>query len=79
MNRGVDWERRRLKYVCDVNPAPPRVDDVDNVTFVPMESVGEHGGIDTSLTRAAGTVKQGYTGFQDGDVVIAELQDLSGL
>jgi len=38
-----------------------------------MEAVGERGGIDTSRVRKAHTVKQGYTGFQEGDIVIAKI------
>ena len=67
------WPARRLKYVCRVNPPPPRLPDDAEVTFVPMEAVSERGGIDTSSTRLAGAVKQGYTAFADGDVLVAKI------
>lgn len=38
-----------------------------------MEAVREKGGISTDLTRPAGVVRQGYTGFADGDVVVAKI------
>ncbi len=67
------WPRIRLKYTCQVNPPAPRVADDQEVTFVPMEAVGERGGISTDATRPAGAVRQGYTGFRDGDVVVAKI------
>lgn len=65
--------RLRLKYLCEVNPPPPRVPDSQDVTFVPMEALHERGGISADLSRAAGALKQGYTGFIDGDVVVARI------
>ena len=63
----------RLKYTCQVNPAPPRIPDDREVSFVPMEAVSERGGISTEQTRLAGSVRQGYTGFIDGDIVVAKI------
>lgn len=67
------WDHKRLKYVCTVNPPPPRVPDEQEVTFVPMEAVEERGGIDTSARRLAGDVRQGYTGFRENDVLMAKI------
>ncbi len=73
MSSVSSWPALRLKYTCQVNPSPPKVPDDQEVSFVPMEAVSERGGISTDATRPAGSVKQGYTGFQDGDVVVAKI------
>lgn len=43
------------------------------VTFVPMEAVGEWGGLDTTASRSLGDVLAGYTFFRDGDVLVAKI------
>jgi type I restriction enzyme S subunit len=59
--------------MADINPpVPPSAEDQD-VSFVPMEAVGELGGLDLSRTRSIGEVRSGYTGFVDGDVVVAKI------
>ena len=73
MSARTKWPLRRLKYVCSVNPPAPKVPDTQAVSFVPMEALQQRGGIDANATRTAGAVRQGYTGFQDDDVVIAKI------
>jgi len=43
------------------------------VTFVPMEAIGEHGELDLSTVRDIEEVETGYTQFFDGDVLIAKI------
>lgn len=60
----------------DVNPAAPRLRLLrpeDEVSFVPMDAVGEHGGINLNQTKPLADVSSGYTEFQDGDVVVAKI------
>ncbi len=59
-----------------VNPPAPRLRTLkldDEVSFVPMEAVGELGGLNLDQTRALADVSSGYTEFQDGDVVVAKI------
>jgi len=70
------WQVKRLKYVAEVNPKPWEAgllaaDTV--VSFVPMEAVGEYGGLDLSRINLVGDVGNGYTYFRDGDVVVAKI------
>lgn len=70
------WEVKRLKYVADLNPKASegrRLNSATEVSFVPMESVGEYGGLDLSLTKELGDVGDGYTYFADGDVLVAKI------
>lgn len=70
------WEVRRLKFAAAMNPSPLEVHrlppDAD-VSFVPMEAVGEHGGLDLTRTRTLADVGSGYTYFRNGDVVVAKI------
>lgn len=70
------WEIKRLKYVASLNPKASegrKLESVTEVSFVPMESVGEYGGLDLSLTKELADVKDGYTYFGDGDVLVAKI------
>jgi type I restriction enzyme, S subunit len=70
------WEVIRGRFVMDVNRPAPRLrllKPEDEVSFVPMDAVGEHGGINLDQTRALADVSSGYTEFQDGDVVVAKI------
>lgn len=70
------WKLKRLRYVADLNPKASggrKLDSATEVSFVPMESVGEYGGLDLSLTKELADVKDGYTHFADGDVLVAKI------
>jgi type I restriction enzyme S subunit len=60
----------------EVNPGAGRLRDLEPgcaVSFVPMEAVGEYGGLRLESTRAAFEADAGYTPFQDGDVLVARI------
>ncbi|SRR6266480_1761591 len=70
------WEVKRLKFVAARNPAASKVRGLapdTEVSFVPMEAVGEYGGLDLSRTKPLADVGPGYTYFRDGDVVVAKI------
>ena len=62
-----------LGSVCSINPKSARYDDDFEVSFIPMQSVGETGTIDTSMVKPYFEVKKGYTGFIEGDVLFAKI------
>lgn len=43
------------------------------VSFIPMENIGEYGGLTLDTTRPIGAIQGTYTEFQDGDVVFAKI------
>jgi type I restriction enzyme S subunit len=43
------------------------------LTFLPMEAIGEDGKLDLTRTRAISEVETGYSYFADGDVVFAKV------
>ena len=70
------WEVKRLKYTATINPRVSEVRGLASeteVSFVPMEAVGENGGLDLSLTKELADVADGYTYFSDGDVLVAKI------
>jgi type I restriction enzyme S subunit len=70
------WKAKRLRFVSESNPVPSEVRGLPGeteVSFVPMEAVGEHGGLSLETTKQLADVKAGYTYFRDGDIVIAKI------
>ena len=70
------WEVKRGRFCMDVNPRSNRLQTLcpeADVSFVPMETVGEYGGLELAQTRTIGDVTSGYIEFDDGDVVVAKI------
>lgn len=70
------WDQIRGRFVMAVNPPARRaraLEVTDEVSFVPMEAVGAYGGLDLERTKPLEETESGYTGFEDGDVVIAKI------
>lgn len=70
------WPQTRIRYVADLNP-PIRPDLLANLeaelSFLPMEAIGEDGSLNLDRTRPIGEVRNGYTYFEDGDVAFAKV------
>ncbi len=60
-HRGLSDEQRQI------------LTEVAQVTFIPMEKIGEQGELDCSLSREIDDVQNGYTQFFDGDVLVAKI------
>lgn len=69
------WNRKRLRFALKLNPSKSeiRLQDDDQVSFVPMDAVGEYGGIRLSEEKGLGEIGSGYTYFCDDDVVVAKI------
>lgn len=69
------WGRRRLRFDAQFNPVKSglALPDETEVSFVPMEAVGEYGGLLLDQTRQLGDVYAGYTYFADGDLCLAKI------
>ncbi|MYF50634.1 MAG: restriction endonuclease subunit S [Gammaproteobacteria bacterium] len=67
--------RRRLRFDACVNPKKSslnmRGDEL--VSFVPMDAVGEYGGLRLDNERELDDVYNGYTYFADGDICVAKI------
>ena len=70
------WRVMRLRFCATINPTPAEIRGTANdtvVSFVPMEAIGENGGLNLEQTRPLEHVAKGYTYFRDNDVVIAKI------
>ena len=69
------WTRRRLRFDTCINPKKSslNMDPEELVTFVPMEAVGEYGGLNPYEVRELEEVYDGYSYFEDGDLCIAKI------
>jgi type I restriction enzyme, S subunit len=70
------WKMRRLRFVARLNPSKSEIADLTRsteVSFLPMEAVGDDGSINLDHTRTIGEVETGYTYFRDGDVTFAKI------
>lgn len=70
------WDCKRLRFVAKTNPVKSEINHLDAdtlVSFVPMDAIGEYGGIRLEKDKPLDEVYNGYTYFTDGDVVIAKI------
>lgn len=70
------WEVNRGRFCVDVNPSPDRLRELapdTDVSFVPMEAIGEYGGMNLDERRSVSEVGSAYTEFEDGDVIVAKI------
>lgn len=70
-----NWNQKRLKFLIKTNPIPPKnhlsLDAL--VSFIPMEAVGEYGGLNLEIEKPLEEIGTGYTYFADNDVVVAKI------
>ena len=70
------WTDTRLRFVARLNPSKSEVADRDRseeVSFLPMDAVGDDGSLRLDETRPLGEVETGYTYFREGDVAVAKI------
>lgn len=70
------WDLMRLRRCVRLNPSKSEVAamprDLD-VSFLPMEAVGDNGSLSLERERPIQEVESGYTYFRDGDVAFAKI------
>ena len=70
------WSVKRLRFAATLNPAirPDLLDDQDrDVSFLPMEAIGEDSSLNLEQSRPVRDVRNGYSYFEDGDVAFAKV------
>ncbi|HBN8610191.1 TPA: hypothetical protein L3735_001888 [Pseudomonas aeruginosa] len=70
------WQVVRMRYAATLNP-PVRSDLLEDpdqeVSFLPMEAIGEDGSLNLEQNRPVADVRNGYSYFEDGDVAFAKV------
>lgn len=69
------WMPKRLRFCMKTNPSKGeiRLNDEELVSFIPMEAVGEFGGLNLDAEKELGEIGGGYTYFAENDVVVAKI------
>lgn len=70
------WTVSRIKFFASLNSSKSELNHLPReteVTFLPMEAIGEQGELDTSRTKMLSEVSSGYTYLAEGDVCIAKI------
>lgn len=70
------WEVKRARFTALVNPSSNHARTLgpeDEVSFVPMDALGELGGLSLEQSRAISEIGNGYTEFENGDIVVAKI------
>ncbi|OPY65913.1 MAG: Type-1 restriction enzyme EcoKI specificity protein [Syntrophorhabdus sp. PtaU1.Bin050] len=70
------WEVKRARFKVLLNPSKQEIGSLPKdmeVSFLPMESVGEDGGLNLEQSRPIEEVETGYTYFSNGDVTYAKI------
>ncbi|WP_322065644.1 restriction endonuclease subunit S [Burkholderia ubonensis] len=70
------WTIKRLRFAAELNPSKSEIVDLKReteVSFLPMEAIGDDGSLNLGKTRPIHEVEAGYTYFRDGDVTIAKI------
>ena len=71
-----DWEVKRTRYACQLNPKKSEISGLPPdtlVSFLPMEKVGTEGETVLDENRAIEDVLQGFTYFRDEDIIVAKI------
>ena len=70
------WPRWRLRYLLNKSRTQEEIErlkQANEVSFVPMEAVGENGGLNLSTVRTQEDIGNGYTLFFENDVLVAKI------
>ncbi|TCO82663.1 type I restriction enzyme S subunit [Plasticicumulans lactativorans] len=70
------WEIKRLRTVAELNPSKSEIAELDRsteVSFLPMEAIGDDGSLNLDRMRPIHEVEAGYTYFRNGDVALAKI------
>ena len=73
---GQTWPEKRMRFLTQrgrSNEQQKVLSGASQVTFLPMDGIGEQGELDCSAIRDADDVRNGYTRFFDGDVLVAKI------
>lgn len=68
------WEAKSLKYIAKLNPPKSEIQKLkqQECSFVPMEKL-KTGSIELDVTKQINEVYEGYTYFQNNDVLLAKV------
>lgn len=70
------WTVSRLRFAAELNPSIKKeiLENLEaEVSFLPMETIGETGSLNLEQTRSVNSVRNGYSYFENGDIAFAKV------
>ena len=67
------YKNMPLEHYCEINPKTIYPDDIEDVSFIPMESVSDIYGEIIEHKNGKSTNSKGYTSFQENDIIWAKI------
>ncbi|MCJ8352680.1 restriction endonuclease subunit S [Novacetimonas hansenii] len=70
------WDYSRLRFVAQFNPSKTEISYLplnEEISFLPMEAIGDDGTINLEQKRKISDVQNGYTYFRNMDIVFAKI------
>lgn len=70
------WDVKRTRFMVSINPSKQEIVHLlpeTEVSFLPMEAVGDDGRLNLQTSRPISEVNSGYTYFAEGDVTFAKI------
>lgn len=70
------WQVKRIRHVAQLNPSKTEIKQLDPemlISFLPMEAVGDAGGLNLEREITIAEAQSGYTYFREGDVTYAKI------
>lgn len=71
--RSTAYKNLPLEFYCEINPKTIYPDDIEDVSFIPMECVSDIYGEIIEHKNGKSTNSKGYTSFQENDVIWAKI------
>lgn len=71
--KSMVYQNMPLEYYCEINPKTIYPDDVEDVSFIPMECVSDIYGEIIEHKNGKSMNRKGYTSFQENDVIWAKI------
>ena len=71
--KSTKYKNVPITSLCKINPITKYTDDVEDISFVPMECVSDIYGEIISMKQGKASLSKGYTRFQENDVIWAKI------
>ena len=68
-----EWRNTSLYEICTLNPKSPKIEELTQISFIPMDGVSNDARISDVTTRAFKKENNGFSYFQKKDVLVAKI------
>ena len=68
-----EWKNTSLYEICTLNPKSPKIEELTQISFIPMDGVSNDARISDVTIRAFKKENNGFSYFQEKDVLVAKI------